>query len=79
MSRTRRIGWTAVTGSDSDNRGIKHHAHNDWFSKKNTCRGSSDDGLSDYWGRDKRGVKQITRRRSRRVFNNSNEEYLYED
>ena len=67
MSRTRRIGWTAVTDSDCDNRGIKHHATNDWFSKKNACRG--DDGLHEYWGRDKRGVKQITRRKYRRSIN----------
>jgi hypothetical protein len=74
MARTRRIGWKAVTGSDADNRGIKHHATNDWFSKKNTCRGSDDRG--EYWGRDKKGVKQVTRRRVRRQLN---EEFLYED
>lgn len=33
MSRTYRKGWGAVTGSDADNRGIKHHATNDWFSE----------------------------------------------
>lgn len=76
MSRTRRKGWTTVTGSDCDNRGIKHHATNDWFSKKNSCRGSTDDSWDEYWGRDKRGVKQITRRRIRRHLN---EEFLYED
>lgn len=76
MSRTRRAGWKALTGSDEDNRGIKHHATNDWFSKKNTCRGTSDDSRDEYWGRDKRKVKQITRRRVRR---NLNEEFLYED
>jgi len=70
MSRTRRKGWTAVTGSDEDNRGIKHHATNDWFSKKNTCMGSDGTWRYDgYWGRDKRGVKQITRRRERRINN----------
>jgi hypothetical protein len=81
MSRTRRIGWTAITDSDSDNRGIKHHAHNDWFSKKNACRGPNttpkgDDSWGEYWGRDKAKVKQITRRRARRQLN---EEFLYED
>jgi hypothetical protein len=76
MSRTRRIGWTAITDSDSDNRGIKHHAHNDWFSKKNTCRGTSNDSRDEYWGRDKAKVKQITRRRVRRQLN---EEFLYEN
>ena len=81
MARTYRKGWTAVTGSDADNRGIKHHATNDWFSKKNTCRGSTNDSRDEYWGRDKKGVKRVTRRRSRRIFNNtfSNEEFLYED
>lgn len=76
MSRTRRIGWKAITGSDEDNRGIQHHATNDWFSKKNHCRGTSDDSWDEYWGRDKRTVKQITRRRFRRQLN---EELLYED
>ena len=79
MARTYRKGWKAVTGSDADNRGIKHHATNDWFSKKNAWRGATDDRWDEYWGRDKRGVKQITRRKQRRAFNNPNEEYLYED
>jgi hypothetical protein len=69
MSRTRRNGWTAVTGSDVDNRGIKHHATNDWFSKKNACRGTSDDSWDEYWGRDKSTVKKITRRATRRHLN----------
>ena len=76
MSRTKRTGWTAITGSDEDNRGIRHHATNDWFSKKNACRGSSDDGWDEYWGRDKRGVKQITRRRNRR---HQNEDSMFGD
>ena len=68
MSRTVRKGWKATTGSDSDNRGIKHHATNDWFSKKNACQ--IDNGYDDtYWGRDKRGVKQASRRRVRRALN----------
>jgi hypothetical protein len=54
MARTRRNGWKAVTGSDADNRGIKHHADNDWFSKKNSCRGTSDDSWDEYWGRDRK-------------------------
>lgn len=74
MSRTRRIGWKAVTGSDEDNRGIKHHTDNDWFSKKNACQGLGH--RDEYWGRDKRGVKQITRRRRRRQLDS---EMLYED
>jgi hypothetical protein len=78
MARTYRKGWKAVTGSDTDNRGIAHHATNDWFSKKNVCRGSDD--RDEYWGRDKRGVKQLTRRKQRRVLNTLvNEEFLYED
>jgi len=79
MARTYHNGWKAVTGSDADNRGIKHHATNDWFSKKNACRGATDDTWDEYWDRDKRGVKQITRRKQRRACNNPNEEYLYED
>ena len=86
MARTRRIGWKTVTGDNSitnwktgEVKENDHRATNDWFSKKNTCRGSDDRG--EYWGRDKKGVKQVTRRRSRRIFNNtiSNEEFLYED
>lgn len=76
MSRTRRVGWKAIIDSEEDNHGIKHHTTNDWFSKKNTCRGTSDDPHDEYWGRDKRTVKQITRRRVRRQLN---EEFLYED
>ena len=68
MSRTIRKGWTAQTGSDADNRGIKHHATNDWFSKKNTCF-ESNIGYDEYWGRNKRGVKQRTRRSERRGLN----------
>lgn len=71
MSRTRRTGWTEVTGSDTvtdwkTGREKRHQATNDWFSKKNACRGSSDDSWDEYWGRDKKRVKQITRRRNRR-------------
>jgi hypothetical protein len=71
MSRTIRKGWTAVTGSDSDNRGVKHHATNDWFSKKNDqvhpdLRENHGDG---YWGRDKAGVKARAKRSLRRQLN----------
>ena len=74
MIRTRRIGWKTITGSDEDNRGIKHHATNDWFSKKNAFYDPQD--RSEYWGRDKKRVKQLYRRRVRRQLN---EEFLYED
>ncbi len=74
MSRTTRTGWTAITGSDCDNRGIKHHATNDWFSKKNSFYDPRD--RSEYWGRDKRGVKQNARRTERRKLN---EEIRYRD
>ena len=76
MSRTYRSGWKSVTGFDEDSRGIKHHATNDWFSKKNSCEGIH--GSNDeYWGRDKQKVKQITRRMRRRQL--KNEEFLWED
>lgn len=67
MSRTYRKGWGAITGSDSDNRGIKHHATNDWFSKKNTCHLRH--AWDEYWGRNKNGVKKMTRRIGRRKLN----------
>ena len=69
MARTHRKGWSVMTSSDADNRGIRHHATNDWFSKKNACCGSGGSAWDEYWGRDKRGVKQITRRRDRRKNN----------
>jgi hypothetical protein len=76
MARTRRIGWKAVTGDTSitnwktgEVKENDHRAFNDWFSKKNTCRGTTNDSRDDYWGRDKRGVKQITRRKVRRIIN----------
>ena len=70
MTRTVRNGWKEITGSDTDDRGIKHHADNDWFSKKNAC--FHDYGLQhdEYWGRNKRGVKQTSRRIRRRRENN---------
>lgn len=71
MSRTRRKGWTALTGSDADNRGIKHHATNDWFSKKNDQVHSSlkERHADGYWGRDKPGVKARAKRALRRELN----------
>jgi len=37
------------------------------------------DRWDEYWNCDKRGIKQITRRKQRRAFNNLSEEFLYED
>jgi len=75
MSRTRRKGWKAVTGSDADNRGIKHHATNDWFSKKNTVKIDPDERHGDgYWGRKKARVKAMFNRKVRRKLNKENED-----
>jgi len=76
MSRTYRKGWKAITGSDTDNRGIAHHATNDWFSKKNDqVHPDLKDRRSDgYWGRDKAGVKARAKRALRRELNKIEDE-----
>lgn len=73
MSRTIRKGWKALTGLNHVD-GIAHKATNDWFSKKNACRGSKstpkgDSSWEEYWGRDKTEVKKTSRRRQRRILN----------
>lgn len=83
MSRTYRKGWTARTGSKTVTNwktGAEkpHQATNDWYSKKSTCRGATNDAWDEYWGRDKRGVKQTTRRMERRALNR-NIDGLYGD
>jgi len=75
MSRTIRNGWNAATKSGNAPDDVAHHATNDWFSKKNACFHDYGIGFDEYWGRNKRSVKQISRRARRRRENNFDRDF----